>query len=250
MEILLIRIIESLLIPPGLMILMMMLGTLIMGRFFVAGKALVIGGFALLIAVSLPIVSGNLLSLIEQYPPVEPDTLQRPQAIVILGGGRYANAPEYAGLDTVSNFTLERLRYGAALHRKTGLPILVSGGSPYERDTAEGELMRRVLVNDFKVPVKWTESSSNNTWENARYSHQQLGREGIRRIVLVTHAWHMARAVQAFEQNGFEVVPAATGYQTQSVPLLLEFVPHASAMEDSRRALHELLGRIWYLIRY
>ena len=70
------------------------------------------------------------------------------------------------------------------------------------------------------------------------------------RIVLVTHAWHMARAVQAFEQNGFEVVPAATGYQTQSVPLLLEFVPHASAMEDSRRALHELLGRIWYLIRY
>jgi uncharacterized SAM-binding protein YcdF (DUF218 family) len=250
LEILLIRIIESLLMPPGLMIFMILIGILIMGRFFVTGKVLVIGGFALLIAVSLPIVSGNLLSLLEQYPPVDPDKLNGPQAIVILGGGRYADAPEYQHSDTVSQSTLERLRYGATLHRKTGLPILVSGGSPYKRATAEGELMRRVLVNDFKVPVKWTENSSKNTWENARNSHQQLARAGIRRIVLVTHAWHMPRAVQAFEQNGFEVIPAPTGYQTQSVPLLLEFVPDASAMEDSSRVLHELLGRIWYRIRY
>src|SRR5580765_1139325 len=55
------------------------------------------------------------------YPPAE--------AIVVLGGGRYLDAPEYGG-DTAGPSTLERLRYGAKLGRETRLPILVSGGKP------------------------------------------------------------------------------------------------------------------------
>lgn len=252
MEILFIRLIESLLLPPGLMILMMLLGTLIIGRFFITGKTLIIGGFVLLIAASLPVVSGGLLALLERSPPITPEQLKQRhvQAIVILGGGRYATAPEYDDQDTVSRYTLERLRYGAYLHRQTGLPILVTAGSPHNEIITEAELMRRVLVNDFRVPVKWIESRSKNTWENARFTHQQLYRNGVTRIALVTHAWHMPRSVEVFEQQGFEVTPAATVYQTRSQPLLLEFVPSAHALEETRKAMHELLGRMWYAMRY
>ncbi|MDR9436257.1 MAG: YdcF family protein [Thiohalophilus sp.] len=252
MEILLIRLVESLLMPPGLMILMMLLGSLLIGRFFVTGKILVVGGFVLLIAASLPIVSNNLLALLEQTPPLNATKLkeQRVQAIVILGGGRYADAPEFNGQDTVSKHTLERLRYGARLQRQSRLPVLVTGGNPYARPVAEAELMRQTLEQAFNIPVKWVESASSNTWENARYSQIHLKRAGINRIALVTHAWHMPRSVSAFEQQGFDVTPAPTAYSTRARPLLLQFVPDAGALEDSRKALHELLGRLWYSVRY
>ena len=234
------------------MILMMLLGSLLIGRFFLIGKILVISGFVLLIAASLPIVSNNLLTLLEQTPPLSAAKLteQRVEAIVILGGGRYADAPEFDGRDTVSRHTLERLRYGARLQRLSQLPVLVTGGNPYGRPVSEAELMRRVLENEFKVPVKWVESASTNTWENARYSQIHLKRAGINRIALVTHAWHMPRSVSAFEEQGFDVIPAPTAYSTRARPLLLQFIPDAGALEDSRKALHELLGRLWYSVRY
>lgn len=252
MEILLIRLIEALLMPPGLMIALMLLGTLLIGRFFFTGKLLIVGGFVLLIAASLPVVSGNLLALLEQTPPLTVSQLKQRdvQAIVILGGGRYAEAPEYQGRDTVSRYTLERLRYGAALHRQSDLPILVTGGSPFGRAVPEGELMRQVLETDFKLPVRWVENASSNTWENARFSQVQLAQAGITRIALVTHAWHMPRSILAFEQSGLTVIPAPTAYTTRGGPLLLQFVPDAGALEDSRKALHELLGRVWYAVRY
>lgn len=231
---------------------MMLIGALMIGRFYKTGKILVVGGFVLLIAVSLPVVSGNLLSLLEQTPPITPAQLQQQQAqaIVILGGGRYANAPEYDGRDTVSSATMSRLRYGAYLHRQTGLPILVTGGHPFGRTQSEAELMRQVLVNEFRVPVKWVETASSNTWENARYSKLQLKRAGIERIALVTHAWHMPRSVMAFDEQDLEVIPAPTAYNTNARPMLSQFVPDADALEQSRKALHEFLGQLWYVVRY
>ncbi len=65
--------------------------------------------------------------------------------------------------DSVSRRALERLRYGAYLHRLTGLPILVSGGAPYGEPVSEAELMQAALVSDFRVEVKWVEDKSANT---------------------------------------------------------------------------------------
>ena len=54
--------------------------------------------------------------------------------------------------------------------------------------------MKQVLEREFQVPVTWVEETSRNTLENARGSFQVLGAAGIRRVYLVTHAWHMPRA--------------------------------------------------------
>lgn len=252
MEVLLIRLFESLLMPPGLMLVLMVSGTLVIGRFYRTGKTLIIGGFVLLLLSSLPIVSDSLLALVEQTPPLTPAQLkqQRAQAIIILGGGRYADAPEYNAKDTVSKHTLERLRYGAYLHRQSRLPILVTGGNPYGRPVPEAKLMQASLEKEFQVPVKWVEDRSANTWENAKNSYELLHQANINRIALITHAWHMPRSVTAFEQNGFEVIPAPTAYNTRSQPLVLDFLPSARAIYDSRRAMHEIVGRLWYAIRY
>lgn len=170
-------------------------------------------------------------------------------AIVILGGGTYFNAPEYAKQDTVTGFVLERLRYGAKLGRETDTPILVTGGRPLDSDTAEAVLMQRVLEQEFHIPVRWIEDGSNNTYENAHYSFQTLQKSGIKKIYLVTHAWHMPRAAAIFRKVGFEVVEAPTAFSTRYQIDLLAFLPQAEAMQNSKIAAHEVIGMLWYRLK-
>ena len=112
--------------------------------------------------------------------------------------------------------------------------------------------MRDVLVDELGVPVRWLEETSRNTAENARYSAEILARENVAGIILVTHAAHMPRAVQAFEGQGLQVYAAPTAYRSGGGGRagLLDWLPSADALQRSRAGLHELLGRVWYSIRY
>ena len=109
--------------------------------------------------------------------------------------------------------------------------------------------MQAVLTREFQVPVQWIEQDSRNTLENARLSRRLLQAAGVQRIYLVTHAWHMPRARLAFEHAGFAVIPAPTRYATFFESTILEFLPKASALLDSSRFFHEVIGIGWYHLR-
>lgn len=193
-----------------------------------------------------PFVAQRLLAGLEiPYRPVGGDEAD---AIVVLGGGLYPEAVEYGGGATLHGRTLERVRYGAWLYRRIGKPILVTGGAP-EGDAPEGRVMREVLEREFGVPVAWVEDRSDNTRENARFSAEILRRAGIGRIYLVSHVWHLPRAVREFEREGLTVVPAGTGYQPMGEIGPLDFLPNASALSASYYACHEWLGLLWYRLR-
>ena len=174
------------------------------------------------------------------------------EAIVVLSAGRHYDAPEAGGRDIVGPLTLERLRYGAQLHRATGLPVLMTGGAPEDGERAPlAELMRRSFEQDFGLPVAWTEAESTNTAENAFLSAAILLPLGIDRVYVVTHAWHMPRARFIFEQAGFTVVPAGTAHMRPLTVLdLYHFLPQANGLQASYYAMHELLGLAWYHLRY
>lgn len=194
---------------------------------------------------STPFVADSLLQSIEgSAVNLSQD---KADAIVVLSGGQHFNAVEYGG-NTVSKETLERVRYAAMLYRQTGKPVLVSGGNP-QGIGAEAPLMKKVLEQEYYVPVRWVEDSSDNTLENARHSHELLAREGMTRIYLVTQAWHMPRAVQVFERAGFEVIPAATAFTTRHKTDLLSFIPNAAALLGSYRFVHEVVGMLWYRLK-
>jgi uncharacterized SAM-binding protein YcdF (DUF218 family) len=193
-----------------------------------------------------PFVAQRLLATLEV--PYVPITGDEAEAIVVLGGGLNSEAAEYGGGSTLNWRTLERVRYGAWLHRRIGKPVLVTGGAP-EGDLPEGRLMRAVLEREFGVPVAWVEDRSSNTRENARYSAGYLRSAGIRRIYLVSHVWHLPRAIREFEREGLTVVPAGTGYQPTGASRLFDFFPSARALATSYYAFHEWIGLIWYRIR-
>jgi uncharacterized SAM-binding protein YcdF (DUF218 family) len=239
----------TLLAPPGIVVLVAMLGFLVHLRSSWAGAMVLTLSVALLVALSLPITGHQLLASLETYaPPVGTESGKTgPQAIVVLGGGRVSDAPEYQG-DTINAVTLERLRYAAQLQRKTGLPIIVSGGTPYNEQVSEAELMRAVLKDDFHADVKLLEDKSRTTLENARYCRDVLGAAGIHQIYLVTSAWHMRRALWSFQSYGIDAVPAATGYNTLSREdnTLMGYLPSALGMRMSGLAIRERVGYFWY----
>jgi uncharacterized SAM-binding protein YcdF (DUF218 family) len=189
-----------------------------------------------------------MLHELEGAPYVTDTKKPLADAIVVLGGGTYFHAPEYGG-DTVGKETLERLRFAAKLQRETGKPILVTGGAPLGNITSEAAQMKQVLEHEFNVPVQWAEVASDNTLENAQLSRKLLKQAGISRIYLVTHAWHMPRAVLSFQASGFQVIPAPTGYTTRYQNDLLAFLPNATALRDSRIFMHELIGMFWYQLK-
>ena len=210
-----------------------------------AGLTLAVVALLGLLVLALPAVSRALVAPLEPYPPLSAARLRAAQAIVVLGGGTYRAAPEYGG-DTAGTATMERLRYGARLARASGLPLLVTGGAPFG-GRPEGELMREALETDFRLKPRWVEIASRDTAENASLSAPLLQAAGIKRIVLVSHARHLPRAVPLFEQQGFDVAPAPTILQAPPASWINELLP--GSLNTSREALNEHFGRFVYYLR-
>ncbi len=243
-----------LLLPPGIIVIIVTLGLLISVKWRWIGNLVIGLAVAALFVLSTPDTGKQLLAALEKdYPPLALDNpdLAKAEAIVILGGGRYAAAPEYGG-DTVNYVTLERLRYGATLARATGLPVLLSGGSAFEEERPEAEMMAAVLAKEFGVTAKWVEARSRNTHENAIESRKILTEAGVRRVYLVTHAWHMPRAEWSFVRAGLIALPAPTGFATLTAAdrQTLGYYPSARGLHLSSLALRERLGMLMYKSRY
>lgn len=243
------NLVSAFLLPPLNLLLIALAGLFLVRSRPRLGRALFVGAFALLWLCATPYVADGALRLLESKIKVVDLRAQPADAIVVLGGGSYFRAPEYGGMDTVSEPSLVRLRYAARLQRETGKPILVTGGRPLGNDTSEAQQMKAVLEKEFNVPVRWTEDDSDNTQENARHSYRLLQQAGISRIYLLTHAWHMPRSILAFQRAGFEVVPAPTAFDLPYQADLLSFIPQAGSLNNSRIVMHELIGMLWYRLK-
>jgi uncharacterized SAM-binding protein YcdF (DUF218 family) len=236
---------RTLFLPPASPLLIGMAGLLLWPRRSRLGMALCAVCILALWALSTPLLAYALAHATEDYPALDPAHLTasqaRAQAIVILGGGFRRDAPEVGG-DAPSAVADLRLIEGARVARATHLPILLSG-SP-----REAAAMRRFMEEDLQLPVRWVESESRNTHENAVFSAAILRKEGIRRIILVTSSPHMTRAAAEFAAAGFEVVAAPADIATRDEPGVLAIAPSAGALYRSSSALYELGGRLVRLV--
>ena len=233
----------TLAVPPASLALAALLALLLLrGR---AGRALALLALVALVLLSLPVVSLALLASLDLPPaaPADPP----PQAIVVLGADvdRLPDPPGAA----LGGLSLERVRAGAALHRQTGLPVLVTGGIVDDLPLTVGALMAESMATDFNVPVRWTEAASPTTWENAEYSAPMLSAAGVSRVYLVTHAWHMRRSLLAFARAGLQAVPAPVRPDPWPRFWPREFLPRTSAWVSSFYALHEWIGLAYYAAR-
>ena len=246
---LLTNILASALLPPFSLVLLLVAALVLYRKRPRMALSLILFATIALFILSMPWIGGVMRKSLEISSPLNWHALPPADAIVVLGGGRRTRAPEYGG-DTLNSYSLERLRYAARLHRATQLPILATGGMPGGGSVSEGALLRKVSTEELHTPVRWIEEAALTTWDNARYSAPILKKAGVTRILLVTDAAHLRRAVPLFEQQGLQVVPAGVHFADTRIDSLLSLLPSASGLRDSHYALHEWLGIVWYRLRH
>jgi uncharacterized SAM-binding protein YcdF (DUF218 family) len=236
------KLLTALILPPMGPLLLAAVGLVLARRHPRAGRALAGLSVTALMLMSVPLVSDMALRSLETYPPVSAERLKEADVIVVLGGGTYYDAPEYGG-DTVSPLSLVRCRYGARLARASRLSVLVTGGVVYG-GRPEARSMEALLKEEFGLPVRFVEEASRDTRENAALSAQMLKAAGLTRVVLVSHAFHLPRAVPLFEAQGLTVIPAPTAFTTDPGNPWARWLPSAGALRNMAYFFHEWLGRV------
>ena len=242
------NLIAAALLPPLLLVLLLTAGLIFHRRRPRLAMSLIFLSTAALYTLSTPWMGGLLLRTLEISRPITITDMHAAEAIVVLGGGRRIASAEYGG-DTLNGISLERLRYAAHLHRRSGLPILVTGGKPGGGTLAEGRIMQQVLLSEYGIASRWVEDAALTTWDNAHLSARHLKSNQIQRIVLVTHAWHLRRALPLFEAQGLSVAPAGIQFSSARIDSILDCLPTPAGLRDSTFALHEWLGILWYKLR-
>ena len=252
MELIAVNLVRNVILPPGILLLLMLLGLLALRSRPWLGRALIWMSLVTGYLLSTPMVADRLVAQVESYPALAPNSLVETPAgaIVILSAGRESDAAEYGG-DSVGVNTLIRCRYGAYLHHRTGLPVVVSGGWVLDNEgDSLAKVMADLLTNEFQVREVWLEESSRTTAENALYTQQLLAQKRIDTVLLVTQARHMPRAVSSFENAGVKVIAAPTAFRGSDSFKLSSLIPGTAALHMSRVALHEMIGAVWYRLRH
>ncbi|MBM9510921.1 YdcF family protein [Desulfogranum marinum] len=237
-------VLKGLLLPPFTQVVVLLMVWKIRKRAPAIAKALFLIAVCSLWLLGTPVVATFLARSLEKYSALGTEQLGiiKADAIVILSAGQNVYAPEF-GEPVSGAEQLVRIRYGAFLQKKTGLPVLVSGGSVQGGEPRSlAETMAFDLLKGYDVQVRWLEKESRTTAENSRYSYALLAQENKTTVLLVTSAIHMMRAKWSFEQAGFKVLPAPTNFRDRRSLNINSFMPNAGALMLSSEALHEWLG--------
>lgn len=237
------KFIVSFLMPPGIIILALILVWWNMRRQN-KRKAKLLGVIiSLFYVLSMPYVGDTLMKSLEyQFIPPQAAT---GDVIIMLGGGATLDTPDVDGQGHLSGSAANRLLTAARLHNKLNLPIVLSGGQVFKDSGTEALIGKRILLSLGVAADKIiVEDASLNTEQNAKYVKKILTEQGFTQPILVTSAFHMERSVLNFKKQGVIVQPYPTDYFTsrESRLNINKFAPSADAFRNSYIVLHEYLG--------
>lgn len=211
----------------------------------------VVAVVAVLWLLATPFVSRGLQSPLESRAATGPVTaLPQADVIVVLGGA--LSPPSSPRGDANLSAAADRLVHATRLYERGKAPlILISGGHAGAGGRMDAESVHAAaLLSDWGVPESaiLTETESTTTYENAVYSKRLLERHRLDRVLLVTSALHMPRALATFRSAGIDAVPSATDFATLTAPAsgLENWIAEPAALEGTTRALKEYLGWLFY----
>jgi len=238
-------------LPPGLFITVMVIWAMFSLRKKKAGLfilMLIYAGFIYGLSIT-PVSNRLILPLENSYTQLNIKSISSHDVYVVLGGGVHDKSPDLGSTGSPMGDTLQRLVYAFRLYRIQPLPIIVSSGKSFKCQAAEAPIMKRYLVQ-MGIHGKdiYMDTTSRNTYENAVAVKRICKKIKCRKIILITSAYHMKRAVFSFRHVGLtNIIPAPSDYKTnRSCYNLMSYMPSMGALLNSYRALHEYIGTFYY----
>ena len=231
--------------------LMLVIGLIVLGIIFNLRKFSLVG-IVVLILSSLPIISNKFIAYLEKdYQPIEIADVENVDAIVVLSGmirviGDEENL-KYEFTDSVDRFFA-----GLDLFNNNKSPILIltRGKMPWSLGIAEGEYLK-------ELAIKYGISEENiiltdevqNTDQEAKAIKKILTENA--KIILVTSAFHMPRAEKVFKAANINLIPFPVDFQnSKSKTTMMDFIPSAGSLFDTSHFVREMIGRLYYNLKY
>ena len=233
--------------PPTLFIVLSLFGTISALKWPRTGIGVALASNIGLFGLATTALSSYINHQLEVMIPETADFSQA-QAIVVFGADMQSG--EGDSPDWLGPLSLERLLFAVDAYRRLDLPVAVSGGPIGEAKGSLAAMLKTTLESYFSVPVKWTEDRSRNTFENARYTATMLRNQNITTVVLVTQSRDLPRAIWSFEQTGLHAMPWHAPRTPVEAEKIEDFLPNTAALQASFYGLHELLGGLYYRLRY
>ena len=213
----------------------------------------VVAALLVLFVASLSAVASQLIGGLEaKYAAVPVGSAGPADAVVVLGGilGPKA-APGY-----LANWLDSSERYdgGVELLRAGRARLLVFTGAriPWEkRTTLEGEDLKAIAVRQGVPPDQILVTREiGNTRDEARAVAEMARDRGWKGVIVVTTAWHMPRAAQAFRQAGVAFTPFPVDFRCDRERIFsaVDFLPKAEALQMTETALREWYGYAFYAL--
>lgn len=237
------KIIASLLLPPGIFIVGLLVATFYLWRKNKSIAKVLLVITTLLYLSSMPYLSNALLSSWEwRYTP--PQNLEG-DVIIMLSGGATLDTPNVDGVGHLTGGAANRLLTVARLAQENELPIIISGGKVFSDSGSEAQIGKRILmglgIEEQRIII---EENSLNTDQNAILTKKIMQARNYSKPILVTSAFHMERSVLNFSKQGIIVVPYPTDYKVSRKNdfYFNKLTPKAYALENTNIFLWEWLG--------
>lgn len=232
--------------------LMLVIYLLILGLKF-KSKKFIISGIIILLFFSLPIISNKLINYLEMnYKPIQTSNMDKAEAIVVLSGMlskiKIKNGFKYEFQDSVDRFIS-----GIDLfqNNKANFLIFTRGKLPWSVGIPEGEYLKELAIN-YGIPeysIMLTEEVE-NTEQEAKAIKKLLPEKNIK-LILVTSASHMHRAVKIFKAADLDVIEYPVDFKGKSKNFsLMDLIPSAEALSTTSYFVREMIGRTYYKIKY
>lgn len=244
------KIIASLLIPPGLFIVLISVITVYLFRKSKSFWLKLIALFSLLLLIFLSTGFGVqvLLHPLENYAEEISVTALAPHPIVVLGGGLNYHSDQQA---EPSLHSMQRLVKGYQLHRRLKTKLIYSGGVAIGQQKLSEAGNALKFLSDLGLEKKYyfAEKEAQTTFENAFYLKKLLADKKIEKVYLVSSAYHLLRAAAVFKAQDIDFLAVHAGFISDHRLSWLDYLPNRAALNANLTALHEWIGLFWYYLQ-
>ena len=232
--------------------LMVVIFLLILGIKF-RSKKITVSAIAVLLFCSLPIVSNKLINFLEKdYAPIQASNLDEADAIIVLSG-MIKTINTNGGYKYEFNKSVDRFFAGIDLFKnnKANFIVFTRGKYPWSSGKPEGEYLKELAIN-YGIPennILLTENVENTDQEAKAI--KKLFPKNNSKLILVTSASHMSRALNIFQALNLNVIEYPVDFKkTSNNFTIMNLIPSAGALSETSIFIREMIGRIYYKLKY
>ena len=234
------------LLSPYLLFFVCIIVGLIKRKYFIIWFALII-----LLVLSMPVVSSFFYAQFEERGTRKtPAAIQPADAIVVLSGMTQSILTTNGIISEWND--PDRFFGGMELIKANKAPVIIftKPKLPWSVGPPESELLQKTAmemgVSTSRIMIT---GDVENTEDEAKEVNELLQHKG-RRIILVTAAYHMPRALISFRDKGLDVQAYPVDFKLGEGRMTpMDFIPNPSSLSTTQKCFRELVGRVYYSLR-